>query len=396
MEIAEQGVAGIVADARYKVTILQYRLFHYRVDLFQHLRALAATHGVDLNLVVGQPYGKELLKKDEGEIAWARKVRNRYLPVVEKKDLCWQPTPRDLRNSDLVIFMQENRLLSNYLWMLKRRFGGPMVAYWGHGRDFQSRAPGGLREKWKQRSIQWVDWWFAYTSITSGLLVEAGFPASRITCLNNAIDVRGMRDDWAGVTAEHKAGIRRECKIDDRSVVGLFCGSLYPDKKLDLLLAAADLIHTAIPDFRMVVIGDGSSRAGLVSELETRAWATWVGVKRGAEKAAYFGLAHIVLNPGLVGLHILDAFAMGLPMITTRTALHSPEIAYLEHGRNGLMCGDSANEYADAVISLLLNREVLAGMSDRARRTSDMYTVEAMASNFMGGIVDALNAGKRT
>jgi glycosyltransferase involved in cell wall biosynthesis len=373
-----------------KVTILQYRLFHYRMDLFNHLKRLADERGIDLHLVVGQPFGAEKLKKDEGVLPWAEKVKNTYFPIKEKKDLCWQPLPSALKDSDLIVFMQENRLLSNYWWMLKRRLGGPLVAFWGHGRDYQSRAPGGFRERWKQWSINQVDWWFAYTSMTCQHIAEAGFPAERTTCLNNAIDVSGLRRDWAGVSDETKAQIRLECKIDNDSVVGLFCGSLYPDKKLDLLVEACDLIHTRLPNFRLVVIGDGSSRSELEQAFVSRPWATWVGVKRGVDKAAYFGVASIVLNPGLVGLHILDAFAMGAPMLTTSTALHSPEIAYLEDGVNGVMTDDSPQAYADAALAILSDRDRLAAMSKAANETAEKYTVENMASNFMDGIEQAL------
>lgn len=373
-----------------KVTILQYRLFHYRVDLFERLRSMARDRGIQINLVVGQPFGREKLKSDEGHLPWARKVTNLYFPITEKKDLCWQPLPKDLADSDLIIFMQENRLLSNYWWMLKRRFGGPLVAYWGHGRDYQSRAPEGLREKWKAWSINLVDWWFAYTNITCQLLADAGFPKERTTCLNNAIDVHGLRSDWQSVAADEVRKIRTVCKIQEDSVVGLFCGSLYPDKKLDLLVAAADLIHAEKPNFRLIVIGDGSSREEIVKSFSTRPWATWVGVKRGKDKAAYYGLATIVLNPGLVGLHILDAFAMGLPMITTRNALHSPEIAYLEDGLNGLMTGDTAQDYARAVLSIITSEPTLKAMSSHANASAEQYTVEHMAENFIDGIERAL------
>ena len=39
-------------------------------------------------------------------------------------------------------------------------------------------------------------------------------------------------------------------------------------------------------------------------------------MKKGREKAAWFKLASVVLNPGLVGLHILDSFWAGVPMVT--------------------------------------------------------------------------------
>ena len=87
-----------------KVVIFQYRLFHYRVDLFERLRAACVARGIQLELVTGQAFGKERLKNDEGELSWAHRVRNVYFPIVEKKDLCWQPMPRGLKDVDLVMY----------------------------------------------------------------------------------------------------------------------------------------------------------------------------------------------------------------------------------------------------------------------------------------------------
>ena len=374
-----------------KVTILQYRLFHYRVELFERMKALCNQRGIDLHLVVGQSFGKEKLKQDEGQIFWARKVKNLFFPVAEKKDLCWQPVPRDLHDSALLIFMQENRLLSNYYWIVRRKLGiGPKVAFWGHGKDFQTRAPGGLRERWKEKTIHWVDWWFAYTRITCDQLRIADFPITRTTCLNNAVDVRRLRSDWESVPDRLREKVLEECKLTERSFVGLFCGSMYSDKKFPLLVAACDVVAKKFPDFRLVVIGDGTERKWIEDAFASRPWATWVGVKRSVEKAAYFGMASVVLNPGLVGLHVLDAFSMGLPMITTLTAKHSPEIAYLEDGVNGMMTEETPEAYASAIESLIVRREMLADMSKHARQTAELYTVEKMAENFVSGIERAL------
>lgn len=377
--------------SKYKVTIMQYRLFHYRVELFETMRRLCSKLDIDLNVVYGQAYRGEILKKDEGLLSWGRSVNNYYFPVKEKKDLCWQPLPLDLIDSDLLVFMQENRLLSNYYWIIRRRLGlGPKVAFWGHGKDFQSRVPGGFRERWKRKTINWVDWWFAYTRITCEQLKLVHFPEGKTTCLNNAIDVRGLRRDWDSISDEMRNGIANECGISNESIVGLFCGSLYSDKKLDLLVSACDLVVTRYPNFKLVVIGDGAERPKLLEQFATRPWASSVGTKRGKEKAAYFGLSTLVLNPGLVGLHVLDAFSMGLPMITTLTAQHSPEISYLEDGVNGLMTDETPAAYAEAVIALLADPAKLRRMSDQAIKTADLYTVENMATNFVLGIERAL------
>jgi len=373
-----------------RVVIFQYRLLHYRTTLFDKLKAACAQRGIDLHLVHGQATRSEATKKDVGHLPWARTVKNRYI-TVRGRDILWQPFPSELRNADLVILMQENRLLSNYPILLRRHFTPTKVAFWGHGKNFQSRAPNGLREKWKNALIGQVDWWFAYTQSTVGILEETGFPKDKITCLDNAIDTSGFRQDLEQVAIGDIAAERHRLGIPDGAAVGLFCGSLYPDKRLELLVDAADQIKAAVPDFHVVVIGDGPSRSFINTAASTRPWLHPVGIQQGGAKALYFRMADLMLNPGLVGLHIVDAFCAGLVMVTTRTARHSPEIAYLIDGDNGLMTGDTPTEYAQAIIDLLSAPDRLRTMRARALACSQRYTLDNMVDNFANGIEAAVH-----
>jgi L-malate glycosyltransferase len=379
--------------SRPTVTVLQHRLLHYRVGLFEQLHAECNRRGIELRLVHGQPSPQESLKNDTGTVAWADKVTNRWVSVLGR-DLLWQPFPRRLRGSDLVVIMQENRILSNYVFLLKRLLAGTRVAYWGHGRNFQSHAPAGLRERWKRFWLTRVDWWFAYTNLTKEILVEHGFPENRITCLNNAIDTDRFVAELAGVSDASLAAVARESGLAPEAPLGLFCGSLYPDKRLDLLADAAERIHAAIPDFRLVVIGDGPSRPALERRLASCDWARCVGAKTGPEKAAYFRRATAILNPGLVGLHVLDAFCAGLPMFTTASARHGPEIEYLEDGRNSVVVGDAG--FADAVIAVLRDPVRYAAIAAAARESARKYTLDIMVGRFVRGIEECLRLGVQT
>ncbi len=377
---------------RRKVTILQHRLLHYRVGLLERLHAACAQAGIDLHLVYGEPSPSEALKRDTGRIAWAHEVKNRWVSV-RGRDLLWQPLPRELRDSALVIMMQENRILSNYPHLLARQFGHrTKVAYWGHGKNFQSDRPTGVREQWKAFWLNKVDWWFAYTGLTRAILTAGGFPAERITCLNNAIDNEQFIADLDRVDAATLDRLATDLDLAAGAPLALYCGSLYPDKRLELMADVAARIRLAIPDFRLVIIGDGPSRFDLEKRLAGHAWARCVGVKRGDDKAAYFKLARVILSPGAVGLHVLDAFCAGLPMITTKNARHGPEIEYLEHGRNGFILDDDPGSFAQAVIELLTDRQRHAIIAASAKAASQQYTLENMTANFAAGIEACLRA----
>ena len=371
---------------RTRVVVAQHRLLHYRQTFFDRLRTVCDARGIDLELVHGQPSKGEALKNDVGRLAWATVVRNRFVRIGGK-DLLWQPFPKRLRDADLVVLMQENRILSNYPWLL--RLGMPStqrLAYWGHGRNLQSNAPQGLRERWKRWFVNRVDWWFAYTDLTRSLLSADQVPASRISVLDNAIDNEQFVSDLAIVSDVQLRDCYRRIDSEPGLPVGLYCGSLYADKRLELLVAAVDLVHAQRPDFRLVVVGDGPNRSVITHAADSRPWLHWVGVQRGVEKAAWFRIANAYLSPGAVGLHVLDAFCAGIPMITTDSALHGPEIAYLKSGRNGFVVEADAKRYAETYLQLLQDTGRLEGIRRTAAQDATHYTLDNMVTRFADGV----------
>lgn len=383
-------VAGSRPRQRAKVVVLQHRLLHYRVQLFEDIRSCCAERNIDFCLVHGQPTPTESQKADTGHIAWADVVTNRVVTVLDK-DLLWQPFPRHHRDADLVLVMQENRLLSNYPWLFGLRGPRSKIAYWGHGRNLQSDRPSGWRERWKRQLVGRVDWWFAYTEQTRDILLADGYPDERITVLENAIDNEEFERLLAAVPLTRLDELLQEISSDGSSPVGLYCGSLYPDKRLDYMIAAADIIHAAIPEFRLVVIGHGPSAALIEVAALTRPWLKWVGPLKGAEKAAWFRLADLIINPGAVGLHVLDAFCSGSPMVTTRESRHGPEVAYLDPDVNGLVVSGDPSAYASEVIALLGDPPRLDSIRLAALNQAARYTLGNMVQRFVAGIEHCLS-----
>ena len=372
-----------------KAVIFQYRLLHYRTKLFEQLRAACAAKGIQLELVHGQASRRESVKKDEGTLSWAHRVRNRFVEIGNR-DIVWQPFPAALKDADLVVVMQESRILSNYPLLLSRLWSRRKVGYWGHGKNFQSDAPTGLREQWKNFLINRVDWWFAYTEMTVDILQKSGYPAAQITCLDNAIDSSSFKADLASCSVQEIDAEKARLGIDAKAPVGVFCGSLYPDKRLGLLVDSADLIRKAVPDFAMVVIGDGPSMPELKAAAASRPWMHLLGVRKGKEKALYFRMGDVMLNPGLVGLHVVDAFCAGMVMMTTSTARHSPEVAYLRDGENGIYSGDTPAQYSHAVLDVIQDSARLQRMKGNALADSERYTLENMVQRFADGIEAAV------
>jgi glycosyltransferase involved in cell wall biosynthesis len=375
------------------VAVLEQRLTHYRCGFYERARELCFSRGIELHLVHGQPSADESRKNDAGALAWADVVANRFVRVGGA-ELVWQPFPA-VGVPDLIILNQENRILSNYPWLVRRAFREVKVAYFGHGRNFQSHEPNGLRERWKSWLLNKVDWWFAYTEITVDIVLASGYPPARITLLDNAADTDVFRRDLDSVTPAQLDNVRAAINADAEATIGLFCGSLYSAKRLDYLVAAADQIQQRIPGFHLVVMGDGPSADQIRMLALSRPWLHWTGVQTGPSKAAYFKLASVILNPGLVGLHVLDSFCAGVPMVTTSEAMHSPEIAYLRDGVNGLVVSGTPEKYAAAVAQLLADSGRLKRLRQAALKDATRYTLDNMVTRFVEGVEQCLILPKK-
>ncbi len=374
---------------RPRVVCIQRRLPHYRVPLFQELRDKLDRQGIEFVLVHGDPAPSERSKHDSGHLTWAVHAPCRY---ALGEGLVWQDPGLAVVGADLVIVTQENRLLYNLLAMTLQR--PARLAYWGHGRNFQTNRPAGLKEQFKRRTVGAVDWWYAYTELSAELLRKADFPAERITTLDNAIDTRQLAADCASVSAADVADFRARLGLDP-GPVGLFVGSLYAEKRISFLLDAAAELRRRLPGFQLLVVGSGP-QAPLVQHAAAQSdWVHPLGMKRGRDKALCLRAADLMLNPGLVGLGILDSFVAGLPLVTTDCHLHSPEVAYLRHGHNGLMTADSLPDFVSACEGLLLDSTERARLAAGARADGDRYTLEHMVDRFAEGITAALQLPAR-
>lgn len=362
---------------------------HYRKPFHERLRVLLSEHEVDYRVYYCEPGEENLRKNDTVDIDWGCKVPLTVLPG----GLRFQHALSEAWRHDLVIVQQENKLLLNYILNLAAMLGLKRTAYFGHGRNFQSRQPDGLDERWKRFWATKISWWFGYTDETRRHVESLGFPPERITVFNNSVDTSALRQQVAAISPDRLAQLREELGIKT-SHVGVFVGGIYPDKRMSFLVEAADLMRARIPDFEMIVVGGGSDLPVIEKLAKSRPWIHVTGPRFGEDKVALMMLGQVFLMPGLMGLAILDAGVVGLPIATTAYPWHSPEIAYLAPGENGVMVEnwESAADYAAAVVGILADPARQQAMSEAARRMADHYSIEAMAANFASGVLKALSS----
>lgn len=374
-----------------KVVILQRALPHYRVPFFAGLRTYLADRGVELQLIHGLPAGAEAKKNDAGSLPWAEALP---LPSLLGERLIWHPVlGRLLREKpDLVIAEQANRNLINFALMALRPFGAPKLALWGHGRNRQA-APDSLGNRLKMAYLSRAAWFFAYTRGVAEDVAAAGYPADRITAVENAVDTQGFARELAAVSSREVVDFRAVHGLNE-GPVGLYCGGMYAEKQIPLLLKAADEICAAVPGFTLLAVGAGADQHLFAEASQTRPWLKVLGPKFGAEKAVCFAVSDVFMMPGLVGLAVLDSFTAGLPVATTQYPFHSPEIEYVQPGQNGLMTAFSAEAYAAGVATLLQAPAELARLKAGARASAGYYTMERMVENFGQGVLSQVKSEK--
>lgn len=377
-----------------KVVIVAPWLRHYNAAFLAILRDRLDQLGVAMDVVYGHPSGAEAGRGDTVSPDWAIEVNHRDIGVGRRR-FTWQPHAPVIRDADLVVVQQASRLLLNYYLLAKQQLGGPQVAFWGHGRNFQADSLlQSVAEQAKRMMTRQSHWFFAYTDLTARVLAEHGYPADRITVVKNSIDTVSLAEARDRVSDADIEKLRTTLGLAGDHV-GIFCGAMYSDKRLDFLVESAKRIRIDIPDFELICVGDGVDRPIIDRAAGEHPWIHAVGPRFGDDLALHFALASVYLLPGLVGLTVLDSFVFETPMVTTSDAKHSPEIEYLKDGVNGLIVEDASVEsYSDVVVELLSSedrrQELVAGCVESARE----HSMEEMAERFADGVMLALAADK--
>lgn len=367
-----------------KVLLIQRRMTHYRIPFFEILRKTMALQNLELIIAYGQPTAEESKKNDSGVLEWGIKLKTKYM--LNGK-ICWQPFNHLVKEVDVIIVTHENKLIYNlfpqWFWKNKR------VILWGHGENLQKESPD-WRDSFKRITANKADWWLGYTDMSVPLIKKSGFPENRITVLNNTIDTQEFQSHINFVDEFTIEGIRNKYNIYGVNI-GIFIGSLYEEKRLDFLIDSSLLIRKKIPDFELIIAGNGKLKSFVEEQANTYSWIHYVGSVKGIEKAALLSLSKITLNPGLVGLGILDSFLSATPMITTDCGLHSPEVVYLENFKNGIMTSNSLVDYCQAVLDVISDQKLLNHLQKECVLSGQKYTLTNMAENFTSGVVQAIN-----
>lgn len=372
-----------------RVLIIQGQIKQYRAPFFEKLHEALEHDGVSLRVGYSSPPPADQVRRDNCDLPTRYGVKVKAIRAFGRKAI-WQPLLGEVAVADLVVVEQAHKYLMNHLLLACSSLGVKRMAFWGLG---ENRQAGQLviSEWYRKQTLNRPDWWFAYTNGTADYLARRGVPREKITAVQNSIDTRELREQVATISQETICKEKAKLGIPPAAPVGVFCGMLAPVKSVPFLIESAKLVKMEIPEFHLIVAGGGPD--ALAVEKAASASGDWIhlfGPTFGAEKALLLRMADVFLLPGRVGLAILDAFAAGLPLLTTDIPIHGPEAEYLEEGVNGLKTEHEVGVYARAVIDVLNDPCELKTLTEGAAKSAQKYSIETMVQNFHDGILRCL------
>ena len=182
------------------------------------------------------------------------------------------------------------------------------------------------------------------------LSIQTGIPEDRILIIGNPVDIGRIRK----LSMEPLAGVP---KIDAGPVI-VSVGRLAQEKDFETLLYAFKAVHDAMPDVRLLILGEGELRQKLETLASDFGIADRVALP-GFLSNPYPVMKHadlFVLSSRWEGLPnaLLEALALGVPIVATNCPSGPAEI--LEDGKYGkLVTVGDTQAMADAIVGALGN-----------------------------------------
>lgn len=237
-----------------------------------------------------------------------------------------------------------------------------------------------VKNSWYNRLLygSWSDFIFTTSDYTSLQIVrDLNIPSTKVFTVSSGIvpPEEFLSEQTACNT------IKEELSADTSRFFG-YVGRLDPDKGLSELIKAFYLIQANIPDYTLVLVGEGGAESelrNLVKNLELENRIKFAGYQ--ADPWQWFrALDCMVLasraNEG-IPQSLLEAMFAGCPVIGTNVG-GIPDV--IENGVNGLLClPKNPDSLAEAILDTLKQTEATISRVNAAREfVKKNHTIDAM------------------
>jgi glycosyltransferase involved in cell wall biosynthesis len=347
-------------------SVLQTCVPAYRLPVFD---GVAAELGDDFRVVAGDRFFDPSICTVAQGRPWFQACNNRFLAGNR---LLWQSgdAMQNLAKGPLVVETNP-RCLRTWLLLEEARRRCVPTAAWGHALGRQV-APSKMAES-RRRMFAMAETIICYCYAEQEILKEL-FPDKRIFVAGNST----VRVD--------------ECYPMDTPPAArnsvLFLGRMVKAKKPMLLLRALQVLQGQGQEIGAVFVGDGPER--LNCEVFARD-SGLVGVVFAGEHFARARIRELaaacfsLVSPGYVGLSVLDALSIGLPVVFSQNEPNAPEVEVLEEGWNAVAFESDEPDSLAAVLRRLHSERI--DWLERGGQFCEMvkakYSIERMAAQFV-------------
>lgn len=369
-----------------RLAIIQKHIPHYRIDFFTQLQAQALDAGMEVTLYCAKGPDSRIPGHFRYEV-----FPMHYIGSPKKGAYWLKGIARALKGAGAIIAPLELQCLNiPYLWARRRSICKCWI-WWGHGYRPEPlrRTDRGIlfKEALKRLMVPRSAGLITYTEGGAEYWRKRGLPSDRVIPFLNTLDIERLRKSADSSAREDSLSIKKQLGLDGKRIL-LFSGRLYPKKKVDFLLRAIALLQKEQPDVALLILGDGPERKSLErlsAEMKLQSVYFLGEIVEPERTSPYFLMSELLVIPGLVGLAIIHGFTFGLPLVTTRHDLHSPEIEYLSD-ENGVMTEHEESVYAKELGRLLSSPARLQSMRQEARSKADELFLPRSVERFINGV----------
>lgn len=171
-------------------------------------------------------------------------------------------------------------------------------------------------------------------------------------------------------------------KSDMNNKAILSVGRLVEAKGFDLLIEAYSMIYKQIPEWKLIIVGDGPLRESLIHLVEAKGLTEYVILEKGTQDIIGKYLdASIFVSASRwegFGLTITEAMECGLPVISFSNT--GPKEIINKNRKNGILVkNDDVAELSREILNLANNETIRNKISSESIKRADEFNVENIA-----------------
>lgn len=181
-------------------------------------------------------------------------------------------------------------------------------------------------------------------------------------------------------TAKNPGALRNRLGLGPEAQILLTVGRMDPEKRLEFIVEAFNLIADRVPNAHLVFAGDGGARKSVEEKagaIRAKDRIHFLGMVNRAELPDIFHDATVFLSASTTEVHpisVIEAIASGLPFVAVNDEAFE---GMLDDGVNGYTVELDVQKYADILAGLLPDRERLHRFGAHSAALSEKYSIEA-------------------